>query len=344
MTINWRKESDTHIRVNSVENSVGRFGKENNKVGSIWTMGEILVEIMRPKMGMPFHITDEFIGPFPSGAPAIFIDTVAKLGHSAGIIGGVGNDGFGKNVLDRLKRDGVNCENVLIVDDKATAVAFVAYFEDGSRKYIFHVDGTPAIMSPPLEELRIQKADFFHIMGCSLMINEGFRKKIIETANIFYQNGARITFDPNIRRELLRNRDIHKVFTPIMERCSIFFPGIDELRFISGENDLQVCVDKLFKEYDLLELIVLKKGKNGSTVYSRSEKIELPPFEVVEVDPTGAGDCFDAGFLCALLEGKDLFTAGKIAAITGALNAASFGPMEGKINPQTIKKILEHKE
>ena len=67
----------------------------------IWTMGEILVEIMRPDVGMPLHQTGEFLGPFPSGAPAIFIDTVARLGHTAGIIGGVGQDEFGDHCLTR---------------------------------------------------------------------------------------------------------------------------------------------------------------------------------------------------------------------------------------------------
>lgn len=52
----------------------------------IWTMGEMLVEIMRPRAGMALFTPGEFIGPFPSGAPAIFIDTVARLNHSAGIL------------------------------------------------------------------------------------------------------------------------------------------------------------------------------------------------------------------------------------------------------------------
>ena len=78
----------------------------------IWTMGEMLVEIMRPKAGMELFAPGEFVGPFPSGAPAIFIDTVARLNHSAGIFGGVGKDDFGKNILDRLKKDGVNTDYV----------------------------------------------------------------------------------------------------------------------------------------------------------------------------------------------------------------------------------------
>jgi len=60
------------------------------KIYNIWTMGEMLVEIMRPKPDMSFNESGEFLGPFPSGAPAIFADIVVKFGYLAGIIGGVG--------------------------------------------------------------------------------------------------------------------------------------------------------------------------------------------------------------------------------------------------------------
>ena len=49
----------------------------------IWTMGEMLVEIMRPRAGIQLSRAGEFLGPFPSGAPAIFIDAAARLGHMA---------------------------------------------------------------------------------------------------------------------------------------------------------------------------------------------------------------------------------------------------------------------
>ena len=64
-------------------------------MAEILTMGELIVEIMRPKEDMPLDMAGTFLGPFPSGAPAIFIDTAARLGHSAAIIGGVGDDDFG---------------------------------------------------------------------------------------------------------------------------------------------------------------------------------------------------------------------------------------------------------
>ena len=66
----------------------------------VWTMGEILIEVMRPKVDMELYKAGEFLGLFPSGAPAIFIDTVARLGHTPGIISGVGEDDFGRTLKD----------------------------------------------------------------------------------------------------------------------------------------------------------------------------------------------------------------------------------------------------
>ena len=102
-------------------------------MAEVLIMGEMLVEIMRPTEGIPLDKEGHFRGPFPSGAPAIFIDTVAKLGHSAAIIGGVGKDDFGKCLIDRLKKDGVDCTYVIESDKNSTGVAFVTYFADGSR-------------------------------------------------------------------------------------------------------------------------------------------------------------------------------------------------------------------
>ena len=74
----------------------------------IMTIGEILVEIMATERGQSFRAPGPLVGPFPSGAPAIFIDQVARLGFPAGIIGCVGDDDFGWLNIERLKRDGVD--------------------------------------------------------------------------------------------------------------------------------------------------------------------------------------------------------------------------------------------
>ena len=306
----------------------------------IWTMGEMLVEIMRPQAGMELWMPGEFVGPFPSGAPAIFIDTVARLNHSAGIMGGVGRDDFGKNILDRLKKDGVNTNYVFESENESTAVAFVTYFEDGSRKFIFHIANTPAVRVKDFDIKDIGSPKFFHIMGCSLMVSEEFRELIINTAISFAQKGAKISFDPNIRSELLGDRTIGKLLGDVLDNCSVILPGIEELKMITGVDGIDDAVNKLF-EYANMEIVALKKGSHGCTVYDRSQTVDCAAHIIDAVDPTGAGDCFDAAFLCGLLEDKSLKDCARMASAAGALNTTELGPMEGDISVANLDKLIE---
>jgi tagatose kinase len=306
---------------------------------AIWTMGEILVEVMRPRAGMPLDQAGEFLGPYPSGAPAIFIDTVARLGHPAGIIGGVGADDFGQCVVGRMEQDGVDCRYVQRYPGCATAVAFVTYFADGSRKFLYHIDRTPAVMTGFSGAEDIQNVGFYHVMGCSLMANEDFRMQIVRAMTALCDKGARVSFDPNIRAELLRGRPLEEVVGPVLERCAVLLPGVAELALLSGETDPARGAQVMFARYPL-EMIALKRGKQGCTVYTRdAAALNVPAFPVVEVDPTGAGDCFDAGFLCGLLENRPLEACARMAAAAGALNAAAFGPMEGDISREKVARI-----
>ena len=284
----------------------------------------------------------EFLGPFPSGATAIFIDTVARLGHSAAIISGVGDDDFGRCLLDRFSRDGVNVDRVLVVPNKATGVAFVTYFDDGSRRFLYHWDNTPAVMARTPDPSTIDSPKFFHVMGCALMPNEEFRSSVFDTARMFAANGAKVTFDPNIRFELLGGRGPQEILRPILDECAILFPGERELQLLTGEEDTDRAVKKALRG-PKMEMVVLKRGSRGATVYSGGTTVQVPVYAVKEVDPTGAGDCFDAGFVCGLLEGRSVTESAQMAAAAGALNAGAFGPMEGDISPETIRAIRERR-
>ncbi len=305
----------------------------------IMTMGEMLVEVMRPRPEMSLSEAGEFLGPFPSGAPAIFIDTAARLGHSSAMIGGIGDDDFGRCLTDRLKTDGLDLSFVRSYTPGATAVAFVTYFDDGARRFIFHIDGTPAVRPDFTHQAMQEKPAFFHVMGCSLMANDHFRAEIFKAVEYYHDHGARISFDPNIRPELLGEKDLLDIIGPVLDRSAILFPGVAELELLSGTPVIDKSVELLFTN-PLLELIVLKRGRQGATVYSRDQVIQIPAYSVPEVDPTGAGDCFDGGFLSGLLEHRPLSDCGRIAAAAGALNAAAFGPMEGKISPETVWGLI----
>ncbi len=312
-------------------------------MAEIMIMGELLVEIMRAEEDVALDETGAYFrGPFPSGAPGIFASTAARLGHSTGIISGVGNDDFGKNILNRLKAVGVDTTRVLVRDDGSTGTAFVTYFADGERKFIFHIDHTPAVMAKAPDNLDgLEDTKYFHVMGCSLMASPAFGKEIVKTMHMLKAQGTKISFDPNVRLEMLKNPASMDIVHEVYRNATIFMPGRSEIRMITGEEDLEKAVPKAFDDNADLELVVLKNGSEGSKVYTREGLVQtMGVYKVEQLDATGAGDSYDAAFICGLAQGLDLKKAVQMGAAAGALNAAAFGPMEGDISIETVEKMI----
>lgn len=310
-------------------------------MAEILIMGELLVEIMRPHEEIPLYESDYFRGPFPSGAPGIFISTAARLGHSTAIISGVGKDDFGENIMRRLKKDGVDVSRVLVSEAGNTGVAFVTYFADGSRKFLFYMDNSPCVMAKAPESLEgLEDTKYMHVMGCSLMSSVDFAKEIVKTINMMKANGARISFDPNVRLEMMRDPAVLEILSDVMGKASILMPGVSELKMLTGTENLDQAIAKAF-ESENLEILVLKNGSKGSLIYTREGlQAEMGVYPVVQEDATGAGDSYDAAFICGIAEGKSLEDAAKMGAAAGALNAAAFGPMEGKISRETVEEMI----
>lgn len=307
---------------------------------SIWTMGEMIVEIMRSRSEVPHNITGEYLGPFASGAPAIMISAAARMGVPTGIIGGVGKDAFGDMLVDRLTGWGVDCSHVKHSENAATGCAFVMYHDDGSREYLFHINGMAATEVEVPDVSSISDLGYFHVMGCSLTVDPTFCKEIVDTALRFAACSGEISFDPNIRPELLKDDNFNVIVEPILTNCSILMPGVSELLMLSKRETVDEAVESLFAQYPKLKLITLKNGSKGSTVYSRDGVVKAPTYKVKQLDATGAGDCFDGVFLASLLQGRDLYEAVCNANAAGALNAAAFGPLEGDISPKTVAAMV----
>lgn len=309
-------------------------------MAEIWTMGETLVEIMRTNENSELYKPDYFKGPYPSGAPAIFIDTAARLGHKCGIISGVGRDDFGKCILDRLEKDGVDISQVLIDPENSTGCAFVTYFEDGSRKFIFHLGNTPAAAAKAPDEAVLKDTIYFHVMGCSLFAKLEFAQEILKTVKMAKKAGAKISFDPNIRKELMGDEQVVEIVNEILSYTNVFLPGLEELMMLTGKKTEESAVRACF-EMKNMDILVIKKGSKGSSVYTRKEIISAGVYKINAIDSTGAGDSFDGAFICGLIEGRPLSEVIRMASAAGALNTAAFGPMEGDISKKTINKLTK---
>lgn len=309
-------------------------------MAEILTIGEILVEIMAKEVGQTFDKAGEFVGPFPSGAPAIFIDQAAKIGSSAGIISTIGQDAFGELNYRKLKEDGVDVSTIKKTPFKTTGTAFVTYKNNGDRDFIFHLhDSATSLVGPDdIKKEHFDGCHYFHVMGSSLF-TEGLREAVRKAIEFCKETDTKISFDPNIRKELLQDPVMEEFLNYVLEHCDIFLPGGDELELLLGIHDEEEAVQKLLDQG--VEYVVVKKGSKGCQAYSKDTSFTIPPLKVVEVDPTGAGDCFAGTFISCLNKGIGFRQSVMYANTAGALAVTRKGPMEGNTNLDEIKEFTK---
>jgi len=298
------------------------------KPGKIVTMGEILVDIMAVERGQGFREPLNLRGPFPGGAPAIFVSQVARLGHPAGIIACIGDDDFGWINVERLKRDGVDVSAVRVHDEQVTATAFVRYRPDGERDFLFNLKHSAAGRTELDARARALLAEcgHFHIMGSSLfsfhLIDEV--KKAIE---IVKANGATVSFDPNVRKEMMDIAEMRAGLELMLQYCDIFLPSGPELLIPTNARTEEEAIAGLLGLG--ISAIAVKRADKGASYYDRTHAIDVPGYKVTEVDPTGAGDCFGATFITCLRQGMPIEECMRAANAAGALAVSRQGAMEG---------------
>jgi len=308
----------------------------------IVVVGEILAEIMADKPGAGFMEPITLTGPFPSGAPAIFVDQVAKLGQPSAIISTVGNDDFGRVNLDRLKTDGVDVSAVRIDNDRPTGTAFVRYQDDGSRDFVFNIrhSACGVLVLTDAMQAMLANADHFHVMGSSLSSPE-FVSLNVDTALAVKKRGGTISFDPNLRKEILDAPGMRAAMLQILAIADLFLPSDEELTLLTKSDNHRDAVQEL---RDLgLSAIVHKQGVKGAHFYGGANDLFAPAFGVEEVDPTGAGDSFGGAFTSFWLRGMDVNEALTLATAAGALAVTKRGPMEGTSDLETLKRFVSEK-
>ena len=272
----------------------------------VFSLGELLVEVFRKGLDIPFHTPGEFLGPYPSGAPAIFAHAISCLGYPTGLFATIGQDDFGRCLMDRVAQSGVQTKWITSLDSRTTGVAFTLFHQDGSREFIYHSTHSAVGQFGPehLDHEALAKCEWLHLCGNVLGISESTRQASYEAAKIVYDNGGRISFDPNIRFEMMKQDEIWDLCGPVIEFADVLMPSGIEAGYLSGiDGEVKACKELRKKG---TKIVALKRGQKGSMIFTNDGEFEVGSFSVDEVDPTGAGDCFDAGFVYGLLQNWDL--------------------------------------
>lgn len=307
------------------------------------TMGEAVVEFFRKNPDEGLNEPFDFVGPFPSGAPAITADTMAKLGGKCLFFATVGNDEFGFCVADRLKKDGVDVSEIHFLENIITGIAFTRYLCDGSRKFLYNfTSAAPALFSPEhLQEEKIRESKWLHISGNVMAFSETAREAVLRACEVAKEAGTKISFDPNIRLELMDRHSLFAMFRPVLECASLVIPSEKELSMIFEIQNEQAGIKRLLQSG--VETVVLKQGKRGCSIYGANEEaVQIPAMKnVAEVDATGCGDAFCAGFIYGMVRGWDAKVCGLFANAVGGITATKKGAMEGVQSIDDVYALLK---
>ena len=310
-------------------------------MSKVFTIGEILVEIMASKIGQPFDQLGIWNGPYPSGAPAIFIDQVTRLGVPCGIISCVGNDGLLVILiyivwLLTVWTSGAFQSYLW----KPPVVPLFTYHNSGDRDFIFNIKNAACgkLSAQHVDENILKDCTHFHIMGSSLF-SFHMVDAVKKAVTIVKANGGVISFDPNIRKEMLDIPEMRDALHFVLELTDIYMPSEGEVLLLSPHSTPERAIAGFLEEG--VKEVIVKRGNQGASYYSANEQFHVESYPVEEVDPTGAGDCFGGAWIACRQLGFDAHRALQYANACGALAVTRRGPMEGTSRLMEIETFIQ---
>ena len=171
----------------------------------ILTIGEMLIDLTQTGVsdqGIPVYTA------FPGGAPANVAVAAAKLGASTAFIGKVGDDAFGKLLVDTVKNNGVNADGIIVTDTANTTLAVVSLQESGERDFAFYRKGfaDTQLSESEISDDTLKNTHILHF-GSVSMTEDPSRTATFNSALRAKNMGATITYDPNYRASLWDSLD-----------------------------------------------------------------------------------------------------------------------------------------
>lgn len=283
----------------------------------------------------------------PGGAPANFLATLAKLGAKTAMLGKVGNDAFGRQLLCTLTQAGIATRGMVSSADVFTTLAFVTLDERGEREFSFaRKPGADTMLrADELELSLIEEAKVLHFGTLSLS-DEPARTATHAALEHAERLGKLITFDPNLRLPLWKSPDeAGAQMLWGLQRADVVKISDEELQFLFGLPPREGA-EKILRDFPA-QLVFVTCGADGCHARSRQTACDAAcPSGLDVVDTTGAGDIFGGAAVYQLLQtGKrpEALSAAELEEITAfACTAASLSTTRqgGIPSIPTMEEIL----
>lgn len=263
-------------------------------------LGELLIDFVALESGVSLIDAPAF-KKAAGGAPANVAVGLARLGHSVGFVGKVGDDSFGEFLAGVLRENGVDISGLAYDHAARTMLAFVSLTLQGERDFMFYRHPSADMRLTPAEipAALIQDATIFHYGSISL-ISEPCRSATLHALALARQANLFISYDPNLRLNLWDSPEqARREILGGMPYANLVKVNEGELEFLTGTTDLAAGSEKLLSYGPTLVIVTL--GGEGSYFHARGVAGRAPVYAVQPVDTTGSGDGFVAGLLSGCL-------------------------------------------
>jgi len=265
---------------------------------------------------------------------AIVAHNLAVLGCRVGFISRIGDDPLGQIAMGRLAASGVDVSRIHVVEGE-TKTGLTVILQRQRRRNILTYPGT--IFDLTLADLDfdyLTDASHFHLS--SFYLQRGLTPQVGELFRRLKASGLTISLDTNDDPEDTWCGGLMDV----LQYVDAFLPNVRELKRIAGTEDLESALAQIAEKVPLL---VVKMGAEGALAQRGRERIAIPAVRVKLVDPVGAGDSFDAGFLSQFVRGSDLRACLVWSNLAGALSTTQPGGTEAFRDPESVAAFFrEH--
>lgn len=308
----------------------------------VYCVGQIAVDVLvKPINGLNFDIDTRKVNDVclrTGGDCSNAAIALSKLGNKVGITMRIGKDCFGDFALGEMKKNGIDTTGLKISEEASTSVCVVLINEEGKRTFLYYGGANELLEYEDVIITFIEKTKIVHVGGTFLLPS-------------FDGEGAAKLFKITQEKKKITSMDVSwdvtgkwlKTIKPCLKYLDFFMPSYEEAKKITGRNDPGDMA--VFLQDEGVKTVVIKLGKNGCYVKgSKEESFYLPAYDVKEIDTTGAGDSFVAGFITGVIKNWDLRKCADFASAVSAYCIQSIGATSGIPGFDDVTKLMkEHK-
>jgi 2-dehydro-3-deoxygluconokinase len=268
-----------------------------------------------------------------AGAELNVATGLARLGLKVGWVSRVGNDSFGRYVLQQLAKENIDSRGVTTDERFATGFQLKSKADNGTDPIVeYFRKGSAAshLSVADFNEEYFCSARHLHLSGVAAALSASSLELLIHASRVMKEKGKTISFDPNLRPVLWKSEaEMVKQLNKLAFQADWVLPGLSEGAILTGHKTPEAIADFYLDRG--VKTVVLKTGADGAwfkTATGEKGAVNAVKVENV-VDTVGAGDGFAVGVISALLEGKPLPQAVSRGNKIGSLAIQVIGDSEG---------------